>query len=162
MFIRIAVCVHCVFNVLCSCFLLCIPMFIICSCVCSWTFLLLELFWILMCFLSLFFVPWCRSLFLIVFEVCFCCLLLVLLFELVCFFVLCLARWFQFFVVVSVFGYVFLLLFVVIALVLSVLASPSIARKRICCGPSAKSGRQQIGRASNRLDRLRSIFVGRN
>ena len=96
------------------------------------------------------------------FEVCSCCLLLVLLFELVCFFVLCLARWFQFFVVVSVFGYVFLLLFVVIALVLSVLASPSIARKRICCGPSAKSGRQQIGRASNRLDRLRSIFVGRN
>ena len=115
-----------------------------------------------MCFWSLFFVPWYRSLFLIVFEVCSCCLLLVLLFERVCFFVLCLARWFQFFVVVSVFGYVFLLLFVVIALVLSVLASPSIARKRICCGPSAKSGRQQIGRASNRLDRLRSIFVGRN
>ena len=35
MFIRIAVRVHCVLNVLCSCFLFCIPMFIICSCVCS-------------------------------------------------------------------------------------------------------------------------------
>ena len=162
MFIRIAVRVQCVLNVLCSCFsafpcLSCARVFV------------LELVFVIEIVLNLDVLLDPCSLFLDI-VLCVCLFLkfvlvvcsLVLLFELVCFFVLCLARWFQFFVVVSVFGYVFLLLFVVIALVLSVLASPSIARKRICCGPSAKSGRQQIGRASNRLDRLRSIFVGRN
>ena len=62
---------------------------------------------------------------------------------------------------------VLLVLLVIIARVLCwllsnlllVLASPSTTSTPICCGPSAKPGRQQIRRAINRLYRLRSVFM---
>ena len=63
----------------------------------------------------------------------------------------------------------FLVLLIMISLVLcfcsllssllSVVASPAVNWKRIGCGPSAKSGRPQIGRATNRFDILRSISM---
>ena len=46
-----------------------------------------------------------------------------------------------------------------LASLLSVVASPAKNPKRIGCGPSAKSGRPQIGRATNRFDILRSISM---
>ena len=110
MCIRIAVRLHCVLNVLCSCF----SAF---PCLSFARVFVLELVFVIEIVLNLDVLLDPCSLFLDI-VLCVCLFLkfvlvvcsLVLLFELVCFFVLCLARWFQFVVVASVCGYVFLFL----------------------------------------------------